>query len=55
MMTLQLDDEEFHALRRALDAYLEELRDEAAHTDARGLREGIWQDEKVLERLRARL
>lgn len=54
-MTVVLNDRETDVLKRALDAYLTQLKEEASRTEQREAREEIWRYEKDLEALRSKL
>jgi hypothetical protein len=53
--TIELTDDEALALRRALDAYVEEFRGEAARTEQRDAKRDIWRDEHLLTAIRNKL
>lgn len=55
MAQLDLTEEERGVLRKALESYLRELREEIFHTDAREVRDDLKLEEKALKQVLGRL
>jgi hypothetical protein len=54
-MDLTIDAEESRVLRRVLDHYLREIREEIGKTENFDYRQGLKQDEEILKALIARV
>jgi predicted translin family RNA/ssDNA-binding protein len=54
-MTIELSEDELSELRRVVDEFLENIHEEAKHTDYREYREGLRREETLIRGLRLKL